>query len=96
MQWKLACQVGAANVPFERTVSFVDADGIAQELQVDEGNLAPGGSGQGVLTVYPVSRQGDRVLVALPTATSAGHRRVWVQASDLLPGSEVGHDPVRS
>lgn len=92
MSWRLACQITEATVAFERTVSFVDADGVEQELQVDAGNLA----GVAALRVYPVSRQGDRVLVALPAETSAGHRRVWVRARDLVPDElGLGHDPVR-
>lgn len=95
MTWKLKCLVTPANVPFERTVSFTDANEVEQELQTDAGNLESEASGDGRLTVYPVERRGDQFLVALPVETSSGQRRVWVRKCQLTAEGAT-HDPVRS
>lgn len=92
--WYLSCRVSTAGVPFERTIDFIDASGVSQELQVDASNLESEAEGEGLLIVYPVEvGEGGRVLVTLPAETSSGQRRVWVHKSQLR---RAGHDSVRS
>jgi hypothetical protein len=72
-------QVDEGLHPSEKVVTFQTADGEREEIAVDQ-SFVDGLS----LSVYPIERVSDRLLVELPRETARGQWRVWISNSAVL------------
>lgn len=73
--------IGDGQHPSESVVVLETADGGSEELIVDKRSI----SNETLRIGYPISRDGDRLLVELPRETLRGSWRVWVK-QDLVEG----------
>lgn len=74
--------IGDGQHPSESVVMLETADGESEELIVDKRSIRSNTLRIG----YPISIEGDRLLVELPRETLRGSWRVWVNR-DLVEGS---------
>lgn len=74
--------IGDGQHPSESVVKLETADGGSEELIVDKRSI----DSDTLQIGYPISREGDRLLVELPRETLRGSWRVWVN-QDLVEGS---------
>jgi hypothetical protein len=83
---KLKCKVGSGQFTGEYAVSSNQSDGSPFSLFVDEDLVnRDNGTGNGWLSVDPVSRKGDDVLVRLPVQSLEGSQFVTVKSTQLMP-----------
>lgn len=71
--------IGDGQHPSESVVELETADGGREELIVDKRSI----TSETLKIGYPISQDGDRLLVELPRETVRGSWRVWVK-KDLV------------
>ena len=71
--------IGAGNYPHGVVVELITVTG-PQRLVVEDSEVKTGSLSVG----YPLSRDNELVLVALPRETDCGSFRVWVRTDDVL------------
>ena len=74
--------VGDGQHPSEAVVELVTADGSREELIVDKRSI----NNERLKIGYPISKDGNRLLVELPRETLRGSWRVWV-SKDSVEGA---------
>jgi hypothetical protein len=83
---RLKCKVGSGQFTGEYAISSSQSDGSLFSLFVDDDLVdCDTGTGDGWLSVDPVSRKGDDVLVRLPVQSLEGGQFVTVKSAQLKP-----------
>jgi len=78
-------QLGAGLHPSEVVVAITLADGRKERLVVSRRSISDGSISIG----WPITEEGDRVLVELPRETQTGAWRVWVNRNQLVEEERI-------